>query len=115
MGLSFPSVFAPFSPPPGFSLRRDPASRIMRAGACAPAPARFAAARIARLTARVRPRVREAQAQDARLLSALQSFFRAGANTGSGAAPGMPIPSSGLKIVANVREVNLFPEKNLKL
>ncbi len=51
-----PSV--PFVPPPARPLRRDPDSRVMCAPAPAPAGARFAAARLARLIAPVRPRAR---------------------------------------------------------
>ncbi len=48
----------PMPPPSGSPERRDPDSRVSCAPAPAPAGARFAAARIARLIARMRPRAR---------------------------------------------------------
>ena len=89
------SCFVPFRslcPAACPPLRRDPNSRVMCAGAPAPVRARFAAARIARLIARARPRARaERRAHVSRPF--LRSFF-APAHTQT--ASGWRLPLSDL-------------------
>ena len=86
--VSFPSV--PFSPPPGSPVRRDPDSRVMRAGACVRRRAFRGGAVCAPDCARAP--VRANRTRGARLLSASQGSSRAGANRSGLRIPLPPDP-----------------------
>ena len=89
MGLSFRALFVPFFPPPG-CLGSGTLIRAYPARAPAPAGARIAAARFARLIAPARARAKpKGRTQDAPVPPPSQTFFRAAAN---GCGLRMPLP-----------------------
>ncbi len=90
-GLSLPSLVAPFSPPPDCPARRDPDSRVMRAGAREPRPRAFRGGAVRAPDCPGAP-AREPDAGRTSPVGRIGGLFRAGADA-RGSGSGCLFPS----------------------